>query len=473
MMRNRSTERGNHADDLLTISIFLLASWPAWFRGGTVAGYMAPLPWIAAAFFLGWCFVNRPGAARLFKDPVFWTLFAFLVLLAVQAANAGRELVLQKTTSTWVYGPPPFPGWPSSFSRMEGIEMLLWFVPAAILVWMLRAMRSRNRIHLLFTALVVQASLIACLGIAQRATGNAFLPGTENLERDFFAGFGYRNHAGSYYVLMMGCALGFTLQAMPDGQRPTRRLFFLTAPAALLCFIAVHLSSSRAAILCSWLLAAVFAVVAYRKVMRTSSVSTRFHVALAAAAVLGITFFAVSSLAPQLAEKELATLSPSRVLRSLVEGRSYQVETALKTWRDAPVFGVGGWGYRYMAGIHLPREEWDRLTHSGEDVVVTANVHNDPLQFLAEFGLVGLGLLTVTLLFLARPLFRRPISKDATTWFTLLGAVLVLLHSLIDLPFRCPAVLYSWLILVAGSGVLVDRVSSGYARLNRHQRDHS
>ena len=73
-----------------------------------------------------------------------------------------------------------------------------------------------------------------------------------------------------------------------------------------------------------------------------------------------------------------------------------------------------------------------------------ANVHNDPLQFLAEFGLVGAGLLAALVVALLRPLWDRHIWRQPLVLFALLGLGLTFAHSLIDLPFRCPSILWLW-----------------------------
>jgi len=84
----------------------------------------------------------------------------------------------------------------------------------------------------------------------------------------------------------------------------------------------------------------------------------------------------MSRLAP-----DIATL-PDRAGAS----RLMVVTAALEIWRDSPWFGVGGWGFRYLASSHLPER-------AVEKTAGLANVHNDPVQFLLEFGLVGSGLM--------------------------------------------------------------------------------
>jgi O-antigen ligase len=87
-----------------------------------------------------------------------------------------------------------------------------------------------------------------------------------------------------------------------------------------------------------------------------------------------------------------------------------------------------------------------------------ANAHNDPAQFLAEFGLVGFVALAAILLGLGGELLRSAgrAAKQGFSWrhdplwvMGLAGLSITLAHSLIDLPFRCPAILYTWIVFAA------------------------
>ena len=99
-----------------------------------------------------------------------------------------------------------------------------------------------------------------------------------------------------------------------------------------------------------------------------------------------------------------------------------------------------------------------------------ANVHNDALQFLAEQGLVGFGLIFLCGLLLACPPFSQAwhifrakmtsetegdVSKKACGWINRFPVMLVAVsvgtgatvcHSLGDLPFRDPAIMLVWVL---------------------------
>jgi O-antigen ligase len=114
----------------------------------------------------------------------------------------------------------------------------------------------------------------------------------------------------------------------------------------------------------------------------------------------------------------------------------------------------------------------------GKQVVGGSNVHNDMLQFLAEHGVVGFGLMMAFALGVVIPLLlevirfcrlkptgeENPASVLKTPWFYRVPPVIVaifagttatVLHSFGDLPFRSPAILVIWLLaFVCASGWL-------------------
>ena len=84
-----------------------------------------------------------------------------------------------------------------------------------------------------------------------------------------------------------------------------------------------------------------------------------------------------------------------------------------------------------------------------------ANAHNDAMQFLCEFGIVGSELMLIATFAFAWP-FLQQLRRNITPALTLAGVGLLaaLLHSLIDLPFRNPGILYAWLAVCGVAGVI-------------------
>jgi hypothetical protein len=224
---------------------------------------------------------------------------------------------------------------------------------------------------------------------------------------------------------------------------------------------AAHFSLSRAGFLMAWVLVAVGGAWALRRMWRGLEPAGRVNALAGGTAILLALAMAIIAIGRERIAPELDTIGYLRdgirnknVASLTVGDRLLLGRAALGMARAQPAFGVGGWGFRYLLPYTLPDNDWEwSSTALGK-----ANVHNDPLQFLAEFGGVGAGLMALCVGVMLVPAFRREASgrraagSNPVVFFALAGLSLVFLHSLIDLPFRCPAILVSWTLILAGLG---------------------
>jgi hypothetical protein len=113
--------------------------------------------------------------------------------------------------------------------------------------------------------------------------------------------------------------------------------------------------------------------------------------------LLGVlSFFALSG---NPIRRELTGLTVVRLFTEVYD-RAFEllVPAAIAIWRDNPVFGVGGWGFRHFVPLYLTPEQYKKL------FVGAANVHNDIVNFLVEHGIVGAALLVLAGVALLVPL---------------------------------------------------------------------
>jgi O-antigen ligase len=327
--------------------------------------------------------------------------------------------------------------------------MLYWFFPAwAALLAVRSGIMRRRSLAAVFGVMSVNAGLLALFGIVQFALRADAIYWQEPIDRHFFASFGYANHAGAFFVLMFTVAMGLvvhgafsTVSPLPRGRVPVHLL------CALLCVVGANLSLSLAGIGMSWALAAVTGAYAFRLMWRALGPAGRVNVVAGGLGFLCIAAFLIVGVvrsSPELALDELSGLHNRREMLKAIGDRLFLFRPALTVWREHPWFGAGGWGFRYLAGLHVAPGRWELLMKEG-----MGNVHNDALQFLAEFGLAGAGLLLAVLATLLAALFRSRVWRRTFAPVPLAGLATVLLYSLMDLPFRCPAVLIAWLVVLA------------------------
>ena len=409
---------------------------------------------------------GRAAVVRaVLRDAVFYLGLAFLGYLAIQWFNAGREQYFDVGYRRWTYTDPPFPAWPSAFARADAAQMLAWFFPAwAIAVAIRSRLLDSRTLRQLLTFLVGSAAVLAAFGLVQFASGTRSIYWRQPLGGHFFASFGYGNHAGPYFVLAGSIGLGLLFRELFDVRRtPADRLAVLRLRhpgrvaglvlASLLCAVGADMGFSRAGVILNAALLGFAAAFLWKRAWPLLSAAGRLNLAALTLGALGSLYFLVAGFGEHGIRKEftLRPVAPESLSSTwdrvdLELGRRPQfARAAWAIWREHPWFGVGGWGYKYLVASHVPEKYWPALETRG-----WANVHVDLLQFLAEFGAVGLGLLLAALGVMVRGIVVLRCGRhDAFCAMGAAGLLLTVVFSLVDIPFRCPAILYTWVALLA------------------------
>jgi len=452
--------------------------WPIWLAAGTIfyvtwvwgglrSAWLSPALW-AAGVLLGIVLIapfrgarrprangeQRGGGVAWWRDPFFYCGAIFLGYLAIQWWNAGRVQFYDIGLAQWRYSPPRHSAWPSAVMRGEAVQMLQWFFPAWALALTVRApLADRRALHGFLSFLAYSAGLLALFGLVLFATGTPSMYWLASVDHEFFASFGYSNHAAAYFVLMGALSFGLLFREIFQPNRPIRRRRVITLLAtALLCLTGANLSLSRAGVILAWALACFATLYVCVRGWRLLPPAARVNLAAASVGAVGVFFFAVAGLGDTAIRKQFtppaanrSAISPLLDKVNLSLGHRPQfASAAISMWKDNPFYGVGGWGYKYFIADYLPPSQWDLLAKSG-----WANVHCDPLQFLVEFGLIGFGLMLAALAPLTAAALRCGARADPLWAMGLAGLTLVGVFSFIDLPFRCPGIQYAWIVVLA------------------------
>jgi O-antigen ligase len=429
--------------------------WPMFWLTLGVIEAMVLLPAVRAGETLGDA-RSRVVRALVF-DPLLALCVALVVFLIFQGFNGPRALVYLGVNQGWQMGPPPLPGLPSSVVTQEAVQLLAWFPPAIIAALAVRHAINANGRRLLLRILIWNAAALALSGCVQMALGCRAIYGMIPIQAQFFSSFGYPNHAGAFFTFMLVVASGFWLYEREDEVPGADRLLwavFLLYGAAVLCLCRTSILMGTAVLL-------VGGAFAITRIWRRLDLGTRVMVAGLSVLLplMGVLSFFVMPSNP--IRRELTGLTMARMFKEVYE-RAFEllVPAALTIWRDNPIYGVGGWGFRHFVPLVLTPEQYKKL------FVGAANVHNDSVNFLVEHGIVGTALLVLAGVTLLVPLLRRvsppphghlfPMHGSAGLfrWFVLCALGLVLCHSLIDLPFRCPAVIQAVLLSLALAGTM-------------------
>lgn len=468
----------------VVVHISLLAVFLVWIPGSVSANLYSGIPWLCLAVLEMTLLLPSPrknetlamARARVsrsvFSDPLL-TIGAMLCLyLLLQYWNGGRTLAFDAVSNQWVFSPPPVRWGPFCVDPGEALQPLYWFLPVFAVALGIRHGTNRQGKLILLRTIAGNGALFSLFGLAQYLSGTTSLFWMIPTGSRFFASFHLVNQAGAFFNLMFAVNLGLLVQAFL--QKEDRWHTYWLGPALVLNFCGALFSMSRSGILFALLLLLCGGVYCMRHIWRQVETGVRFRMLSIYAVVLvaGATFlFFLLPENPIL--RQLHTIDWAKLDEGIIGVRWLQIVTAWRVWLDAPVFGVGGGGYHHFACLLLD-EPQRALLHNG------AAVGNDLLQFLVEHGLLGVGLMLGGVAVLLAPVIRRLRLAHMTnvdgwigepwllfrvspvTILILAGTTLIFFESLIDLPFRSPAILITWVIalvcapafLATGSGAL-------------------
>ena len=462
--------RFNKSDVILCLGVLPLLFVPVWMGAGTFRPWQGSF--IPLSIWAWICFWAAPAARdfpsrrnrliRLLKDPCLWGALLFLMLLGVQTWNSGRMLLYHFRLNVYYYSPPPHPYLPGSFTRRESLEMLRWFIPV-FSTFLIAKHALPVLVPRAFNWILLNSGLNAILALTHEFAGWHYMyefwgwvKNPRDAGADTYGSFGYPNHAATYFILLFSFAAGLFLREVLQDRSRIRTLR-LTAGGtlAILFFFTAQFSASRAGMLGVWfvlaLLTATLAILAWPRLHPVQ----RLYGIAGMIFLLCILIAGFRTLANPVHLREFAKATTELDLGREVGARFFQVQSAWDIWKEHPWFGVGGWGYRYLVSFYLDPSMWGVLNRG------KANVHNDFFQFLCEFGLVGM--VCLSMVFLPSVLrivrdIRRPADHDQSLWgdplrfSTGFGLLLMIAHSMIDLPFRSPAVFaHAALFLVLAS----------------------
>ena len=490
-------------NNIAAILVAVTVSTLGWMYGGTRGDLVNPvLPWLTVLMLeVSIAFPQRHHGETIFdardrvwtdlkRDPFTKTSFVLMLLLAVPfvnnalCVNCDANLIAAGATPA-----PPAPFLPFCVNRIEHLNVFLWFAASLSAAVIVRNCLTPSGKRLVLSIIVWNGFALAALGFLQNAlgapgplwNGETGLPRVSGMQDGmalFFSTFGYANMAGCYFVLLFGIAVAlwrdtvrrtrqdYEMKDISDSAKKPASMFwksnYYLIPAAVFFYSALY-SMSRAAIIFASTCATIYIVHSF--VTRISRLNTRLkRVRAIAGGLIAICLlvFAATVFMPDNIATEIGRFDTIEAF-DRVSGRDDKIKhIATEIWHDNLLFGCGGWGFKHFATQKRPDKEY---------IVGGINVHNDYLQFLAEHGIVGFGLIAATVVLLFWPIGRtwcwlikqtkfmkkrdlpaKPVAiyvLPAPVFCILVADICALIHAFGDCPFRSPAIMTLFFVSLA------------------------
>ena len=405
---------------------------------------------------------------RLLKFPIFWIGLALLGYIALQASNPSWVWT-RNETSWWLVRVNDIEWLPTSvatpFDRFNIWRQFISYASAwmtTCTVW--TGFTRRRSLQVLLSVLVINAVILAIVGSFFRINrpmwyllwlDEPFLGATT------FASFIYKNHAGAYFALLSAVALALAIWTSVRGERTGSK----SNPAGILVLIAMLLtlavlcSLSRGAslILCLvWLATGVWFWLHLRQ--RSSEPSgnraVMVSVVLLCVAVMAGTaqyldFSFVRSRFQSLVQNYQ---NPAESIHSRLLAHRSADQMLADFWQR----GTGAGGFRFLFPLYIK----DKPEIYAGGSLFWEHAHSDWREIPIELGLTGTLFLAFGATWWLRLFYRERIWKHPIALPLLLGCFQTLAHAWFDFPFQCPAILCTWLALVAISARWVELESS-------------
>ncbi len=495
-------------DSIVAFGVATLAGAFSWLYGGIVADALLPvippLTFILVELML--CFPQRHAGEttyeararvwqRFWRDPLVWVSLAFMLLLVVPFLNKGLCPICDyPQIAAGADAEAPIPFLPYCVNRMHHLNVVMWFVPSLLAMLAVKHSLLKRGKRLLLELIVWNGLALAAVGFIQQVTG-AEAPLWSGIFDDgerayFFSTFGYPNMGGDYFTTLFAIAIGLwrwkfdaarkdaANERREGAARVGHQAFWsrhlMLIPATFFFFAALT-TLSRASIILVTILAIVFFVHAFVCLFRNMPKAKRVKASAASLFALVVIALSVVCFMPEDLQREVDTLNATEVLDRVTGKGQYHTRVAFEIWKDAPLFGVGGWGYKHLCIPKMTEKELRNIQQVGG-----INVHNDYLQFMAEHGMIGFGCIVAIVVMLIWPLGRvwrammnsirfippkdqppPPVAifvVPAPVFCILSAVVATLIHCFGDCPMRSPAVLSLFFIELAAMDGFLPRV---------------
>jgi O-antigen ligase len=393
---------------------------------------------------------NAQNVKRLLKFPVFWLGLAFMLYISIQGLNPAWEQ-LRDERGWWVEEVEAISWLPTSvdasYKPMDAFRMLSSFAATFTLVWGLWVgVRRRSSAVLLLWTLVISGVGMAIVAILQKFSGaDAVLWTVKSSNPNFWGTFFYRNEGVAYLnLIIFACGVLYFYHFNRVERRglsggPHLLLFVFVA----VLYTSIGLALSRGGILFGGVMTACFFIAAAGRWLFSTSVRNSMLLTLLIACLMGgggYTMFQYVDIED--IEKRFGDIEET-IATADADSRAITTKVTWKMAQEELWLGWGAGSWRYIFPMYQksypeiyyqryhPRKGWigRRVYHYA---------HNDIVQFLCEYGIVGCSFILLMFGYWGWCLLFRASGNALSAVMLLIGMSMAFGHAFVDFIFQSP-----------------------------------
>ena len=393
---------------------------------------------------------NVRNIKRLLRFPVFWLSAAFLAYIVIQGLNPAW-VQLRNENGWWVEQVDAIDWLPSSvdanYVPMDAFRVLSSFTAAFTLVWGLWVgVRRRSSAIILLWILIVSGVGMAIVAMLQKFSGaDAVLWTVPSSNSNFWGTFFYRNQAVAYLNLII-CACGVLYfyhfnRAEQRGLSGGPHLLLFVFVAVL--YTSIGLALSRGGILFGGVITACFFMVAAARWLFSRSVQNSILLTVLIALLLGsgsytmFQYVDLEDIELRFGDIETTLLTADRDSRMITTKITWKIAQE-RLWLGG---GAGSWRYIFPMYQKSYPEIYYHRYHPARGWVgrkFYKYAHNDIVQFLCEYGIIGCSCLVLIFGYWAWCLLFRSSGNVLSAVMLLIGLSVAFGHAFVDFIFQSP-----------------------------------
>lgn len=414
---------------------------------------------------------------RLVHTPAFYWALAFLGYLSISAFNPAWQ-IKSDARGWWLEAmEPPAGAWLPTSVEAPYDPMNVWRIfnmhlaAFSLAFGLYFGLSSRRATLFVLWSFLLSLSLMALVAITQKYTAaNSVLWLVSSENPSFWGSFFYRNQGTAF--LNWGIVVAGVLYFYHSHHN---RLAVRTGGPHFLAFcligliaVSVGLALSRGGILFCAMLIIVFLIFSLTDyIYHTIAQLSRYTLVITVTIALTLTFLlsvglfqANRAIDWQAIEKRFGDIGAT-IENAESDARMLSTQVTWEMAQDALWLGWGGGSFRYAFPMYqqdVPELFYARNHHKRgwEGRRFYRYAHNDILQFLAEYGIIGCSLLVFSILSLLIPAYRATSDLPLSVLYLLVGMATAIAHAFLDFIFHSPAFWVSFITIIALSSRLLQ-----------------